>query len=79
MADYIEICNLKVTQIYMSDPAACEYIIVLTKDRIYLYNFPILIEISAIMRMQNSPCVGDGCLMIENISGKTLEYLYHNQ
>ena len=52
MADYIEICNLNVTQIYMSDPAACKYIVVLTKDRIYLYNFPILIENSAYMRVQ---------------------------
>ena len=68
--DCIEICNLKVTQIYMSDPATCKYIVVLTKDRIYLYNFPILIEISAIMRMQNSPCVGDGCLWLKILAGK---------
>ena len=46
--DYIEICNLKVTQIYMSDPAACKYIVVLTEDRIYLYNFPIWNENSDI-------------------------------
>ena len=59
-------CNLKVTQIYMSDPAACEYIIVLTKDRIYLYNFPILVENSANMRVQNSPCVGDSCIWLKN-------------
>ena len=50
----------------MSDPAACEYIIVLTKDRIYLYNFPILVENSANMRVQNSPCVGDSCIWLKN-------------
>ena len=36
----------------MSDPAACEYIVVLTEDRIYLYNFPIWNENSAYMRVQ---------------------------
>ena len=41
----------------MSEPAACEYIVALTKDRIYLYNFPFWNENSAYMRIANSPCV----------------------
>ena len=36
----------------MSEPAACEYIVALAKDRIYLHNFSIWNESSAYMRVQ---------------------------